>query len=321
LGYDAEFQNYSTQPGTNDTINQKAHADYSYSGAYGLTFKVGDKFENTTDQAFSELIARNRRWSNLLESSLEYDPSGSRLTAGADGFQKNDKYVDTTLGGLLNRYEQQIGGWAGWKLQPKTKAYVSYHRGIIHYSVPTPAGFFEKDSRSHLFGAGVSGQLAPKLDGQVEGGYTYREYDKAAVTGASRIKNLPTVETRVIYRPEQFTTMTLDLSRKPQETIDPANQFYVENFVGLDVRHQFPRKIAAGLSGSIAIDKYENNQAGGPQGIRRDDIYQTGAWVEYDIQKWLTTGLAYLYRQRNSVFSSQFNYEDNQLSWNAALKF
>jgi hypothetical protein len=72
------------------------------------------------------------------------------------------------------------------------------------------------------------------------------------------------------------------------------------------------------------VDKYPDTQfigTTGARGDRRDDIYQGGAWVEYDIQAWLSTGLSYVYRERNSTFTSQFNYEDQQTAWNLALKF
>ena len=54
---------------------------------------------------------------------------------------------------------------------------------------------------------------------------------------------------------------------------------------------------------------------------RRDDLYQGGIWAEYDIQQWLSTGLSYVYRERDSTFSGEFNYQDSQVAWNAALKF
>ncbi|MBI3554488.1 MAG: outer membrane beta-barrel protein [Elusimicrobia bacterium] len=321
LGYDVVFENYTTQPSINDAINQSAHADYAYSGAYGLTFKAGDRFINTNDQAFSELISRNKRWSNRGYTSLDYNPEGGRFAGGVDGFQQNDKYLNDVFASVLNRYEQEVGFNVGYKVQPKTKAYASYHRGVIHYSVPTPVGSFDKNSRSHSIGLGVTGSLAPKVEGTVEGGYMYREYDIAAVNATSRIKHLPTVATSVTYAPDPYTTVKLDLARYPEETIDPANQFYIANDAVLDVRHRFPRKFKAGIKLAFSVDKYENNQAGGPQAIRRDDLYQTGAWIEYDIQQWVYTGIAYLYRQRNSTNTGFFNFEDNQVAWNATLKF
>ena len=127
--------------------------------------------------------------------------------------------------------------------------------------------------------------------------------------------------TTLTYKPDTYTTMALELSRFLEESTDASNPYYVANNVNVDIKHAFPRKIKAGVNLGLTIDKYQNNQPFGPEGIRRDDIYQGGCWVEYDIQKWLSTGLSYFFRERDSTFSSQFNYQDHQVTWNAAFKF
>ncbi len=325
LGYDFEADHYATQPSINDTINQSAHADYVRQGAQGLTYKIGDQYVNTTDQAFSELIQRQRRWMNRVYASIDYAPKNGRLAGGVDVDHETDKYLDTTLAAGLNRYQEDGGFNVGYMVQPKTKAYVSYHRGIIHYTVnPAPGGGPDKDSKSHTVAAGVTGQLAPKLEGQVEAGMTYREYDAAPVSGAARVRRSPVVETGVTYRPEKYTTAVLTVSRLLQESIDPSNPFYYSNNVTFDVDHKFPYKFTAGINLAMGIDQYLNAQnynATAALATRRDDLYQGGVWVEYDIQQWLSTGLAYVYRERDSNLSGQFNYQDQLTSWNVMLKF
>jgi len=323
IGYGFESQIYTTQPEINNAFNQQAHADYAYSGAYGLTFRAGDRYVNTTDQAFSELVGRNRRWMNYMYAGLDYDQEHGRLAGGIDASQQNDKYISPELARLLNRYEDSIGFNVGYKVQPKTKAYLSYHRGIVHYSIP--ASDLQKDSRSHSVGAGVTGRLSPTVEGQVEGGMTYRQYDVAPVSGASRIFISPTVATSVTYKPDTLTTIIVNLSRRLQESIDPSNPFYYSNSASLDIKHKFPRKFSAGINAAIGIDKYKNTRlidsASDAVANRRDDLYQGGTWVNYDIQKWLTTGLIYVYRERDSTMSAQCNYQEHQTTWHASLMF
>jgi hypothetical protein len=318
LGYNFEAQTYTTQPSINNAVNQTAHADYTYSGAYGVTLKAGDRYVNTVDQAFSELVGRNRRWSNRGYMSAEYEPKGNRMAFGVDAFQENNKYIRPDLAAVLNRYEQKAGFHVGYRVYPKTKVYVAYHYGLIHYSVPAPLGGFEKDNHSQTASAGVSGQLAPKVEGKIEGGMTYRQYARAAVNGASRITRSPMVDTALTYKPDQLSTITLDMSRYYEESVDPANPFYIANNVSMELARRFPPKLSAGVWLAYSLDRYEYAQAGG---TRRDDIYRSRVWTTYEIQKWLSTGLSYLYRQRNSTFSGQFNYEDHQAGWDVALKF
>jgi hypothetical protein len=322
-GYEAQADNYSTQPDLNNTINQRAHADYRYKGAYGVTTKVGDQYVNTTDQAFSELTERNRRWSNATYASLDYRPENGRLAGGVDAEHTMYKYVGPTLGAVLNRYEQSIGFNVGYMVQPKTKAYASYHRGVIHYTVHRELPNQDKDNKSHNVGFGLDGQLTPKLEGRVETGLTYRQYDEAPIGGATSVTRNWTVSSSVVYKPQERTTVYLQLYRALQESISAGNRFFISNNAILDIKHKLPYKFSVGVNGAFGVDKYPETQttATGATGQRRDDIYQGGAWVEYDIQEWVSTGISYVYRERNSTFPADFNYQDSQTAWNLALKF
>ena len=321
-GYGAEFQNYTTDARANDTINQRAHLDYVYTGAYGLTFSAGDRYLNTTDQASSQLVDRNRRWSNEVYTALDYNPQNGYLAGGVDASHTVTKYLGPAIGRLLNRYSQRVGFNAGYKIQPQTKLYASYHRAIKHYTVHRELPDQDKNSKSHDVGLGVSGVLAPKITGQVEGGMTYREYDEAPIGGVTRVTRNFTVATNVVYKPTERTDVILGLSRNLQESISDSNRFYISNSATLDVKHKFPRKFSAGINLAFGLDKYPDTQAiGATRGDRRDDIYQGGIWATYDIQAWLSTGLSYVYRERNSTFTGQFNYQDHQTAWYLALKF
>lgn len=322
-GYEMQSDKYSTQPELNDTINQKAHADYQYKGAYGLTARVGDRYVNTNDQAFSELIERQRRWMNSVYASLDYRPERGRLAGGVDASHTTHKYVGPLLGRQLNRYEQRGGFNVGYMVQPKTKAYAAYHRGVTHYTVGRQLPNQDKNHKSHDVDFGVEGQLTPKLEGRVETGLTYREYDEAPIGAATRTTRNWTVSSSLVYKPQDRTSIYLQLYRSLRESIFGGNRFYISHNAILDVKHKLPYKFSVGLNGAFGVDKWPDNQtaASGATGIRRDDIYQGGAWVEYDIQEWLSTGLSYIYRERNSTFPADFNYEDMQTAWNLALKF
>lgn len=322
VGYDFDWDKYTTQPSINDTVNQAAHADFSREGARGMTYRLGDRYINTTDQAFSELTQRERRWMNRVYAGVDYAPKNGRLVGGVDADQETDKYLDATLGGQLNRYEQDAGFNVGYLIQPKTKAYVSYRRGIIHYTVDPSPGAVEKDNKAHTVSVGVSGKLSPKIDGRVEGGMTYREYDVAPIAGAPRVHRSPTVATAVTYRPDGSSSIALTLSRYLQESIYAQDPFYYANIASLALEHKLPYKLTVGVNAAVEIDQYSDTQAfGSSTGTRRDDLYQGGLSLTYEIQAWLSTSLAYFYRERDSTLSAQFNYQDSQVLWNAALKF
>lgn len=321
-GYGFEAHNYTTDSRANDTINQTAHLDYLYTGAYGLTFRAADRYLNTTDQASSQLVERDRRWVNVAEAGLDYDPERGYLAGGVDASQTVNKYLGAVRARQLNRYTQRAGFNVGYKVQPKTKLYVSYHRSVTHYTVHREPGGQDKNNKSHDFAAGLSGVVAPKVTGQVEAGMAYREYDEAPLGGVTRVTRNVTVATNVTWKPTDRTDVILSLTRLLEESISDSNRFYISNSATLDIKHKLPRKFSVGVNGAFGLDKYPDTQAiGTTRGDRRDDIYQGGAWITYDIQAWLTTGLSYVFRERNSTFSGDFNYQDQRTALNLALKF
>jgi len=323
-GYGVESHNYSVDARANDTINQNAHLDYTYTGAYGLTYRLGDRYLNTRDQAFSQLVSRDRRWANETYTSLDYSQPNGNFAGGMDASYTVHKYLGEAIGRQLNRYNQRVGFNLGYKVLPKTKVYASYHRGITHYSVGRAVGEQDKNSKSHDVGVGVRGSIAPKVTGQVEAGMSYRQYDEAPLGGVTRITRNMTVATNLTWKPTDRTDFILGLSRGLQESISASNRFYISNTAQLDVKHKLPYKFSTGMNLAYGVDKYPDTQfigTTGARGDRRDDIYQGGAWVEYDIQAWLSTGLSFVFRERNSTFTSEFNYQDMQTAWNLALKF
>ena len=320
LGYDFESDLYTTQPSVNNTVNQTLHADYVREGSHGMTYKAGDQYVNTTDQAFSEIVQRERHWTNRVYAEADYIPKNGRLAWGVNADHETDKYLSPTLGAGLDLYRDDLGFNVGYMVQPKTKVYISYTHEIMHYTV-NPLSGPDNDNKSEIVAAGVTGQLAPKIKGQVEIGETYRWYD-AALPGQPLIYRSPVVTTDVTYSPDKYTDIILTVSRVYQQSIDANNAFYYSNNATLDIKHKFPHKFSAGINVAVGLDQYENSQTfGTTTRYRHDDLYQGGAWVEYDIQQWLSTGLAYVYRERDSTFSAEFNYQDTQVSWNAELKF
>jgi hypothetical protein len=322
-GYEAQFDKYSQEPRVNDTINQRAHLDFRHTGAYGLTVTAGDTYINTRDQAFSQLIEREARWMNTAYAAVDYRPENGRLAGGVDASHTTHKYVGPLLGGPLNRYTQRAGFNVGYMVQPKTKAYVAYHRGVTHYTVHRQLPNQDRNHKFHDVDFGVEGQLSPKIEGRAETGVTFRRYDEAPIGAATRDTKNWTVSTSLTYKPQDRTTVYLLLSRVLEESISAGNRFYISNSATLDVKHKLPYKFSVGLNGSMGIDKYPDFQTtvSGASGMRRDDIYQGGAWVEYDIQEWLSTGVSFIHRERFSTFPADFNYAAQQTAWNLALKF
>lgn len=327
LGYDFLWLAYSKDPDVNNAVHQKADGGYRYRGPMGVSGSVKNAYMNTTDPATSELTQRAKRWQNTFSADGEYAPKGGNLFVGADAAHTTHKYIQhpdavtANLPALLNRYEQQFGVKGGWKLAPKTRLFTAYHRQLIHYSVfqAAPA----KSNKAHMVDFGMEGVIAPKLTGQVQTGFQYREYDKApAATPITRVTRNWTLGTKLTYKPMERCAWNLGLARNVQESTFGTSRFYISNTASLGMTHKLPYKLSAGLNASVGFDKYpETGTLGGVTRNRRDDLYQQDVALDYAIQEWMKTGIRYTHRQKHSVFSEQFNYDDHQTTLNFGLTF
>jgi len=329
LDYDFIWRDYTKSPAVNNAVNQGLNAAYAYKGPMGLSGGITDNYVNTTDPATTELVTRKMRWENAVAAQGEYSPEGGSLFAAIDASDTRDKYIadDPNLRTQLDRYTLSVGGKLGWKLQPTTRVYAAYHRQVIHYTVHQDN---PKDNKADILDFGVEGRIAPKLTGKIQTGVQFRRYDSAnpGFNGAAKNTANWMVGTNLTYNPLERTSIDFLLSRALQESTFAPSQYYVANNVGLSVKHKLPRKLTAMLNGGLEFDQYPGftpatgtNNIGGPSGKRRDDLYQVGPGLDYDIQEWLRAGVTYLYRARFSVFSQQFGYRDQQTTVKLSLLF
>lgn len=320
-GYEFESQIYSRQSAGNSNIRQKADAQYEYKAAYGLAVTAADAYLNTTDPAFSELIQRQRRWQNTGSIALEYAPERNRFVGRLDAQETTHKYLEPALGAQLNRNETSFGAKGGYRIQPKTTAFTSYHHGIVHYSVPATQGQFEKSSHSENVDFGIEGDLFPKVTGRAMAGVTDRRYNQVLGNGARRTTNW-TADADLVYKPLERSTLHLSLSRALQESASQTDRFYIANIAQLEARHELPYKLTAGLLLSAEIDKYvETFTSGNVTAVRLDYLSTQGVSLQYDIQEWLDVVASYKHHERDSRFGDLFNYEDHRTELAMTLKF
>ncbi|MFH1725765.1 MAG: outer membrane beta-barrel protein [Elusimicrobiota bacterium] len=318
VGYGFQALTYTKQGVGNDAIHQNADAAYMYKGPMGISGKVWNKYINTTDPAFSELITRSQRYHNTVGLEGEYAPGGGKLFAGASFDHQNHKYLDgVTLGPRLNRYEQSFGLRGGYRIMPKTRVYAGWSRKIIHYSIFGT----NKNSKSDGFNFGIEGKIAPKLTGQIQTGISLRDYDDSNANRTGYTQNW-IVSTKLTYNPIERTKVMFGYSRTLNESTFATNRFGINNNITLDAEHKLPYKLIAKAGFGWTIDKYpESSTTGGMTANRRDDTYTQKVGVDYAMQEWMLFGLAYEHRERNSVFTDQFNHERHITSIFARVTF
>ena len=314
LLYDAQIVNYGTQPKANNAFNQNIRGDFVHIGRRGTKWKMWDHFINTEDPAYSELVARERRFQNT--AGFEYDYARSRrLFIRPRVTHVTHKYLSTSLAASLNRYESEAGADIGLRVKSKTRVFVSYSRQIIHYSAGRTA-----HSKSHNTSLGAEGKLASRLTGRVNAGMRFRKYDIPLTLGARNINTLTTA-VNLTYKPGRRFVSRFALSRAMTETTFAINRYYVANRVSLGFTHTF-RKLSLAMDGSFQTDRYpETTTIGNVSKNRRDDTYTGTLRGDYKLRPWLKMGLSYTRAQRHSVFVDSFNYDDDKSALSVEMSF
>lgn len=299
--YDLSYRAYATDAARNNTFDQRLQAAYTHRRPNGVYARLADSYLNTVDPATSELTERTRRWNNETSAEGEYAPENGALFAGVDARHAVDKYVASSpLSARLNRYAQQAGLKAGYKVMPATRAYAAYHRRLTRYTARPP--FPSNDSRSHLADFGVEVKPGGVLEGQAQAGFEERSYEEA-LPGEDRSFTRWTAAARVGYTPLERSTLELLATRTLQESTFGASRFYVASYLRLSASHRLPMRALVRVYGSAERDRYEGAS-------RRDVFYEGGASVEYPARRWLTVGAAYTQRARFSSEPGTLDYRD-----------
>lgn len=310
--YTFTARSYSRQPRANNALDQRVYSVYKFSGKR-FSAKASNEYINTEDPAFSELVARERHWSNTVSVDGEYKAS-RKLRYGANFSHSNHKYLSPTLGAILNRFEQIYGFRVGTMVRPKTKVYVSYSREIIHYS----AGRLS-NSKGDTADVGVQGDIAPKLHGTIEVGLRRRRFDNS-VTLSTETRTWKAAVS-LDYKVKSGLTVSLRAYRTMNPATFGANRSSDSSGATLTAvrRH---KKWSTTVTGTMIVDKYpQSSTIGAFSANRRDDTYRASLSTEYAFRKWVKTGLSFERIQRHSIFTREFNYKSNKTTAFVRVKF
>ena len=196
----------------------------------------------------------------------------------------------------VSNYNEHIFDLTGYyNFLPKTKALIEYRFGKLNYSNDaTRTGDYNE------FLTGVKGELTQKAAGTIKFGYQARDYE------GRKDWREPVTYANVVYEISKKTKADLTVERKAEESTYTTENFYETNKILCKLTQELTAKTALSADASYNRDKYPATDIA----ARRDDMWDVKLALDVKTRKWLTWGVRYEFKKRNSSVSVN-DYEDN----------
>ena len=293
LSYSADIYRYNDQ--TKEDWEKHTGTAFLYKRFRGFKLKLRDTYIKTAEAASSETTKKYERMQNQFEVAIipnVLDRLSFELNySGVKHDYKED--INNFLLEKQDRLESTYGGQFFLKLLPKTAIFLDYKRGEIVYD--TVISGDERDSTFNAYGVGLKGQITSKLNVDIMGGYTDRNYKSSAKTDFKR-----TVASLAInYAFSPFTKFAIKGERKVEESffVDLAGKssnFFVGSRISLNIDYRVTNKVSINIDSYYGLNDYPSSVD------RKDNLSGVDVNLKYDIKPWLSTGIGYAYKQRDS---------------------
>ena len=264
---------------------------------------IGDRILYTTDPANNAQTERHKRLNN--NGYISYVTSHDKMFGlGFYASDILDRYFESEMQ-YLNRNRVNLGTRLYYNMSAKTHFFAEYTYSDIDYQKEEGK---VKNSHGHSVGLGVDGQIASKVTGTAKVTYDMRDYERE-LEGADKYNDLVGYYVALTWRPSTRNLIRLSGERSMEETFyGGVNRYFANTLVSLYGAHKLTDKLTASLT--LAWDnmdyakRVDNTK-------RKDDLYIVRPELDYQFKDWLSAGVWYQFRTRNSN-TERFEYDNNK---------
>jgi hypothetical protein len=209
-----------------------------------------------------------------------------------------------SLAALLNRIDQKIPINLRYQVAPETVGFLGYSFGMVDYTsdeylgVNPVTGTFQKadirNYRSHYFYGGAEHNFTPVLNLGIKAGAEYSDYYNDPLTGNGWTP-YGDISLGYIYTTGSRAEIGYTLSQAATDVYAPntstgqVTQNRLASIVFARVDHQFLPQFHGGVYGQWQYADYN----GGAYDGQNENLYLLGAYVRYDINRFLSADLGY----------------------------
>ena len=291
--------------------------------------------DDNTDHHLNGLAHLEFNSRNRLDLTTSYDRTESVTGSWVPGV--NDKLSTTRVGGVYgfglpsaimnfdvgvhhdwrrshnsgtindNREYDKLGFNAVvyYRVAPKTRALLEYRFDDYDYEVSNSPLSSERNALL----LGVTWEATAKTTGTIKVGYEEREFDRKPFDDQDNVS----WEADVTWQPRTYSTFTFSTSKGTEEGSVSANIVDTTR-AGINWNHHWTSDVYTDLSYQYTEEDFESSLN------REDEVNQFGVKVSYDVVRWMTVGLGYTFKDRDSNFAIR-DYDRNvyMLNFNFSL--
>lgn len=329
FGYQGDFVYYDDYD-NNDYKNHTGLFNLDYAAPGGLILGFSNTYVDAEDPYSNlnqYLLGQPgvERWNDTLKFKLGYDFGNRFKVMGYYNFYKQD--YDRLQDYTQNYDENEFGMGVEARLAPKTWGFIRYYFGERDfYSHPLAVNNVATNSTEtndadldwHRVNIGLSWDPGGKLSGELNLGYSWSDYENRADPNGNLYddKDSWIASTYVRYTATATTTLAFSLSRSLRPAGSSSNDYYLDTTFGLSLEQKLMPKLALSAGASYIINDYYlplNNP-------RDDDNYNGNIDLRYIIQDWLTAGVGYAYRKKDSNYGTN-DFTDNRFMFSISAVY
>ena len=297
LAYNPRFLIFAENTDEN-TVNHEAQGSLQYNLRGGLSFSLVDRFVQNFDRNEAGISTETDTYrSNLADLIVSYAITEKTLFrvdySNFIVFYTDAKNEDR------NRTDNAASGYLFFKIRSKTSLFAQYNIIDISYDEDSV-----RDSREQRILGGVYRNMTEKTKGSFRIGYGLREFDDAQIDDAEGI----VFEARLDYQVTPKTSLGLGAYHRNEETPDSTANYVVSTSATATYRQKLTDKFTFAFELLYRDEDYQ----GGVSKERSDQFFSPSPSIKYAFRDWISAGLTYGYRQRESN-EDAFDYTGNRV--------
>lgn len=314
LEYHADIFRYVDTGDANDTEDHYARGAAEINFAGGLSIVMDDLYamkhepRSESNLAVSGVTPLSEYDANDLDVEVRYE--ASERFAAAVGYHNYLADYDLASNSFRDRTDHGVSATVYYRFMPKTALLLQGIYTNVYHTDDNSAAAAMLNSDEYWALTGLTWDITAKSTGTVRVGYEWKDFEHPRSNDFDSAVYIVSLDHS--FTPK--TSLSVTGVRQANETDDPAVSYYSTTGASLRARFNPVGRLEIMPYGSFAHNRYSGDvTAAGDTARRKDNVWQAGLDVGYEMNRWLGLAAGYRHSKRSSTLPF-YDYTDNMVS-------